>query len=107
MKALRCVLICLGLFIGLASVCMAEDWYVAMERSSNDYRGSVGSMVTETGGAEHEARYTNAELQATRVIANARQFAPMGAAVAQASVSVAAEALEESMVPASQGGPPE
>ncbi len=87
MKMLRCAFIFLSLLIGLASVCMAESWYASMERSSNDYRGSVGAMVTEVDGSKYTPRYTPAELQSTRAVADTRQLAQSGIDVAQARVA--------------------
>jgi hypothetical protein len=62
---------------------MAEDWYAGMEKSSNDYSGSVGAMVAEVDGSKYTPDYTSAELKDTRAAADTRQFAQSGAAVAQ------------------------
>jgi hypothetical protein len=83
MKTLMLVLTIVGLLIGLTSVCMAEDWYAGMEKSSNDYRGSVGAMVAEVDGSKYTPDYTSAELKDTRAAADTRQFAQSGAAGAR------------------------
>jgi hypothetical protein len=87
MKTLMLVFLITGLLIGLTSVCMAEDWYAGMEKSSNDYRGSVGAMVSDVDGSKYTPSYTSAELNDTRAVADTRQLAQSGAAVTQATNS--------------------
>lgn len=88
MRTFRFIFMLMGLMVALTSACMAEDWYLAMERSSNDYRDSVETMATEVDGAGYTPHYTHAELQATRAIADARQVFQQGVVVAQASSAV-------------------
>ncbi|MFA6078595.1 MAG: Hint domain-containing protein [Candidatus Omnitrophota bacterium] len=94
MKTLKCAIIVVGLVLGLVSVCMAEEWYASVERSSNDYRSSVGSMVREVDGSKFTPRYTSAELHSAKAIADTRAVAD-SRQVSQANIMIA-QARDES-----------
>jgi protein-disulfide isomerase-like protein with CxxC motif len=78
MKSMTLVIIILGMMLGFASMAMAEEWYTAVERSSSDYRSSVGATIAEVNGAKYTPAYTATELQNTKAMVDTRQMAQAG-----------------------------
>jgi len=85
MKTMMRMSIIIGLIFGFVSMAMAENWYAADERSSNDYRSSAGAMIAEVDGSRYTPQYTAAEMKSTRVAADTRQMAQSSAVAARAS----------------------
>lgn len=88
MKILNNFFILIIILMGITSICMAEEWYEGMERSSNDYRGSVGAMISDVDGAKYTPRYTAAQLQTTRAVADSRQVMQSTLAVSRINQAV-------------------
>lgn len=75
MKMMICALMLSMVLMASASISIAEDWYVAQERCSNDYRDCADTMARNAGEEpKYAPGYTNTELANTRAMADARQL---------------------------------